>query len=248
MKNPIPALTLLLAAIPAAAFHPLVTDDTGTQGKGRSQVELAVEVGRDACEEGEHRRDAGAATLAHGLTDSLDLQASIPYERSELSAAEGSARSAGVGDAAVEAKWRFLERGGLSLAWKPGLTAPTGDAEDGLGSGRVTGRLSLLATRRWSRVALHANAGYAYNPNHDGERLHLWRFSAAGEVQMSDRWKALVDAGTARDVGAGRDPVFVMTGVVFSPAPWIDLDAGLKRGVIGAEERVTALFGTTVRF
>lgn len=142
MKTNIPALALLLTAVPAAAFHPLVTDDAGTQGKGRSQVELAVEVGRDACGEGEHRRDAGAATIARGLTDSLDLQAAIPYERSELSAAEGS----------------------------------------------------------------------------------------------------------ARDVGAGRDPVFVMTGLVWSPAPWIDLDAGLKRGVAGTEERVTALFGTTIRF
>ena len=65
---------------------------------------------------------------------------------------------------------------------------------------------------------------------------------------MFERWKAILDAGTARDVGTGRDPVFVMTGLVFSPAPWIDVDAGLKRGVIGAEERVTALFGTTLRF
>jgi hypothetical protein len=248
MRKLLPTLLLLSAAGPAAAFHPLITDDTGTQGKGRSQVELAVEIGRDECEEGEHRREAGAATFAHGLGDSLDLQAALPYERAELSAAEGSSRSAGAGDAALEAKWRFFERGGLSLAWKPGFTAPTGDAGAGLGSGRVTGRSSLLATMRWPRFALHANAGYVYNANHDDERLHLWRFSAAAEAQVAGRWKAVADAGAARDVGAGPDPVFVMAGLVYSPAPWIDVDAGLKRGVVGTEERVTALFGTTLRF
>lgn len=248
MNNPIPAVTLLLVAIPAAAFHPLVTDDTGTQGKGRSQVELAFEIGRDGCDEGEHRRDAGAATIAFGAVDALDLQASVPYERAVLSAADGSTRAAGMGDASLELKWRFFERGGLSLAWKPGVTAPTGDAEAGLGSGRVTARSGLLATLRRGRFAGHANAGYAYNPNHDGERLHLWRFSAAAEAQLRERWKLVADAGISRDVGTGADPVFVMAGLVFSPAPWLDLDAGLKRGVIGAEERVTALFGTTLRF
>lgn len=37
------ALLVGAAALPAAAFQPLVTDDTGTQGKNANQVELSCD-------------------------------------------------------------------------------------------------------------------------------------------------------------------------------------------------------------
>ncbi|HRT71846.1 MAG TPA: hypothetical protein P5308_10860, partial [Syntrophales bacterium] len=45
-------IMLMLAAsflpgTPAFAKHPLITDDTGTQGKGRTQLEITGEVGFD---------------------------------------------------------------------------------------------------------------------------------------------------------------------------------------------------------
>ena len=63
----------------AQAAHPLVTEDTGTQGQGHYQFEFSVDQTRTA--------DAGAVvhnrvfstTLTYGLTDTLDVAISLPH-------------------------------------------------------------------------------------------------------------------------------------------------------------------------
>lgn len=248
------AHALFALVLNSAAMHPLVSDDTGTQGARRVQVEMAAEGGRDKPEPGhDHSRWSAASTLAFGVRESLDAQLSLPLERTltEQLTEEGALaeRAEGLGDAVVELKWRFFERGGSSLALKPGLSLPTGDYRKGLGSGEIAGRGALLATQRIGRFAVHANAAYAYNNNREGERLNLWRVSAAGELGLGAGFRTLLDVGAERSAADGEPhPAFGMAGIIFSPAAWLDLDAGVKRGLNRSEEDLTWLVGSTLRF
>jgi hypothetical protein len=62
------------------AAHPLVTDDTGTQGKGDFQIELNYEFDHEdsgGVKEDLHQIES---VLSYGIMDSLDFMVGIPYQ------------------------------------------------------------------------------------------------------------------------------------------------------------------------
>ena len=104
----------LLAAGAAHAAHPLISEDTGTQGKDRWQLELNGERYRDRVEDETVNGKQAAAVLSYGFAASADLQLGLPYRD------DGTQR--GVSDASIDVKWRFYESGPLSFGLKPGIT------------------------------------------------------------------------------------------------------------------------------
>ena len=93
------ALFLLLSPLAAHAIQPLVSDDTGTQGAGRWQIETGVEQTPRQDDAGRQRQ--WDATLTRGLTDPLDIYIDAPYTH------PGAAGS-GWNDATLGLKWRFF--------------------------------------------------------------------------------------------------------------------------------------------
>jgi len=98
---------LLIAACPSWAAHPLITDDTGTQGKGKYQLELNGQYDWDEEEvEGVSIKSAGgevAGTLSYGIAENVDLVFSMPYvwgkaEVNEITEYDEK----GIGDAVLE--------------------------------------------------------------------------------------------------------------------------------------------------
>ena len=73
----------LLMGRPCWAAHPLVTDDTGTQGKGKFQFKLNGQYGWDKeNNEGISVKSTGcqaAGTLSYGIVENVDLVLSVPY-------------------------------------------------------------------------------------------------------------------------------------------------------------------------
>ena len=67
----------LLWASSAYAAHPLITDDTGTQGKGKFQLEINSEFKDDKeTEEGVTTKEKGgeaATVLSYGIVDNRDI-------------------------------------------------------------------------------------------------------------------------------------------------------------------------------
>src|SRR5574341_382428 len=64
----------------AFAAHPLITDDAGTQGKGKTQLEFIGEYGTDK-EEGATEKGFEAPTvpfLSYGMSDTMDLVFGLP--------------------------------------------------------------------------------------------------------------------------------------------------------------------------
>ncbi|MFP5477241.1 MAG: hypothetical protein ACLGJD_26675, partial [Gammaproteobacteria bacterium] len=62
------ALTLLLPGLAAQAMQPLITDDTGTQGAGVQQIEMAAARARRSTGPARQAGDSLSATYTYGVT------------------------------------------------------------------------------------------------------------------------------------------------------------------------------------
>lgn len=247
-------IACFLGASPAFGAHPLITDDTGTQGKGKTQIELTGQFDRD--DEGGTRTEGreAKAVLTYGLSDPLDLVFEVPY--AWIRAKDGeTVREDGFADLLVALKWRFYERGGLSLAVKPAVTLPTGDDEKGLGNGRASCGVNLVSTYARDPWAFHVNLGVTHNDykreaDRDANRGDIWNVSLAAEYKLAVPWKLVANAGAERnaDVTSDTPPAFLLGGVIWSVSETLDIDAGVKRGLNTPETDLSFLAGVTFRF
>jgi len=231
------------------AYHPLITDDTGTQGKGRFQYELNIEYGHDKEEGVKTDETAIGMTFTYGLVDNLDIALGIPY----LILKEENGKTIeedGIGDLAFDIKYRFYEKDGLRIAMKPGIGFPTGDYERRLGSGKVTGRIFLIIDKEFEPVTLFFNAGYIRNENKVAERRDLWHISLAGEYKLKENFKIVLNTGieTNPEKGSDTHPTFLLGGLVYSISESFDLSGGIKTGLNSAETDLSVLAGITLRF
>jgi len=239
-----------LLASGAAAYHPLITDDTGTQGAGKYQLEANLEYARNDDLGVTENKTQAAATLTYGIVDNLDIAVSFPWLAREIKEAGESSSESGISDLSISAKWRFHEQEGFSLALRSGITLPTGNDDKGLGSGRMTYGLFFIATKEWKPYIFHMNLGYKRNENRRDERLNLWHVSLAGEFEATESLRVALNIGQERnpDRSAGKDPAFVLAGLVYSVTKYFDLDFGLKRALNNAEPDYTIMGGVTLRF
>lgn len=259
------ATACLVPCVPGWAAHPFLTDDAGTQGAGRWQLELMTQRDRhDALIAGptqvRERSTLVNPVLTYGWHDTLDVALGASHLRTRVS--ENGApveRAQGAGDATLELKWRFLERDGASLALKPGLVLPTGDEARGLGTGRVHGGATLIGALEAGRWAFFGNVAYTrvrYRLAQDAaeNRRDLWRVSAGATWALGPQVKLAGEAGVRTNEPRG-DPTrpgqraaFAMVGLIWSPAETVDLDVGLRRGLDSAETDTVLLAGATLRW
>lgn len=228
-----------LFAAPLHAAHPLITEDTGTLGGGRWQLELYGEAG-EARATGA-RMDQDDAVLGYGLAPNLDVQAGVPWMRE---------RASGMGDVTFDLKWRFLERGAFSLGLKPGVSLPTGDERKGLGAGRVGWGSLLIASYEPGPIALHAHAGYKRHRNTIGERQSLTHVSIAAAVQAAPGFKVVADVARTSnpDPAQARPEGYLVFGVIWSVTRDFDLDFGFKKGSGSAALDEALLLGLAARW
>jgi len=195
----------------ASASHPLITDDAGTQGKGKYQLEV----------NGEYLNINGntttelSATFSAGITDNLDLVVGLPYQFLRTKDEDGNRTTEnGMSDASIELKWRFFEKNGLSLALKPGVTLPSGDDEKGLGAGRATFSLFFITTKEVAPWVFHFNLGYTRNENMNDERRDIYHASLASEFEAVKNLKVVANIGgdTNADRGSNIHPIFLLGG------------------------------------
>ena len=234
----------------AFGAHPLITDDTGTQGKGKFQLELNGEYGHKDENEFTENTTRIAAVLSYGIINNLDVILCIPYGYREEKDSEGSTRHEGIADGSIELKWRFYEKDGLSFAIKPGITLPTGDDERGLGTGRPTYSLFFIAAKEIKPWAFYLNLGYKRNENRCDERKDLWQASLAGDVVVVKNLKAVANIIIERNpkVECQTHPASIIGGFIYSLSEELDVDAGIKAGLNNAEVGYALLVGLTYKF
>jgi hypothetical protein len=233
----------------AFASHPLITDDAFTQGKGKFQFELNGESSHK--NEGCVVEDEAeiAAILTYGINDQIDVILGIPYNFIREKNSETRTNN-GFSDTAVALKWRFYEKGGLSLALKPGVTLPTGNDEKELGSGRATYSIFFIATKEIALFAFHLNLGYKRNENKVDEREDLWHASIAGELKISKDLKVVANIGMEKnpDRSSSIDNAFLIGGIIYSMRENLDVDFGVKSWLNKLDTDYSVLAGLTWRF
>lgn len=246
---------LLLIACPSWAAHPLITDDSGTQGKGKFQLELngQCDWDKDDTEDISVRTTGGqaAATLSYGIAENVDLILSLPYlwRKSEVNEITVYGEK-GFGDAVLETKLRLFEKNGFSMALKPGISFPTGADEPGLGAGQLGGHLFLITSQELGSWAFHGNLGYIRNENKVDERKDIWHASLAATWEVVKNLKLAANVGIERnpDDDTNNDPAFFIGGIIYSIKENFDVDFGIKCGLTKSETDLSVLAGVTFRF
>jgi len=242
---------VLILSRGAFAAIPLITDDTGTQGKGNIQLELFGQYAHNSEPLITTKTGNFSATLTYGIIDNVDIILGIPYEAwSTSGSGSESSRGDGFGDISLEGKWRLYERDDLSVALKPGFTIPTGDAEKDVGAGRATYHLLLLATKKVKSWEFDVNLGYLYNENTDNERKNIWSASLDAQCEVVKDLKVVLDTGLATnpDRSSSTPPVYILGGLIWSVRENLDIGLGIKGGLTKPETDIAVRGGITWRF
>jgi len=240
------ALLGMAAAVLAStshAAHPLLTEDTGTQGTGHVELELGFAAGRD----GGTRAFEFGPQLSYGALENLDLVVRPTWLYLRGSATGGTTQ--GFGDTALDFKWRFWDDGPLSFGVRAGASIPTGDGDKGLGSGRTSPHAILIATYNSESWMLAANLDYAYDPL-IGDRRNQWGATAAAVYAVRDGFRVSAELATAANPDASKSSWLTAArfGVIATVTGWLDIDAGYQMRLSRASPVQIVLAGATVRW
>ena len=219
------ALAVLLVSCDVYCAHPLLTEDTPTQGAGKWELELGNTWSRHA---GVHTFEFGPQ-LSYGLLETLDLIARPTLLDIRVNDGD-TMRARGVGDTTLDVKWRFLEAGAASVALLAGVAVPTGNVARGLGTGNATAHGLVAATYVAAPLAFHANVGYAQN-RAESERRNLYHASAAAVWSLSPRFRLLladVALDTEPNAGRGRWQSALRVGAIGVVRSGFDVDVGYQ--------------------
>jgi hypothetical protein len=250
-------LTIMLTVSVSYAAHPLITDDAGTMGAKAAQAEINTEISYD---EGsinnvviKEIKQEISAIMTYGISDELDLVVGIPYQWIIVKEDGDKALDVnGLADISLELKLKFFEEGDLSMAFKPGITLPTGDENDGLGNGRASYSLTFISTKEISDMALHLNVAYMrneYELEAEANRKDIWHVSLAAETEVTNDLVAVANIGAERnpDKASNTHPTFILGGVVYSIDDRLDIDLGVKAGLNSPETDFALLAGIVLK-
>ncbi len=203
----------------------LTTDDTDMLGKDKWQFELSTEFSTFVTS----RENVWTPELSYGLSDSVYIFINFPSQHLRP---DGEPSARGINDPSFNLKWRFYERGGLSFAFAPSITAPLANEEEGLGNGRATYRAIGLMQYETGAFTWLLNAGYIRNNNVNGDRRNLWSASAGMYYQLNPQTKLGFDYGynSNNDPNITQLEHFAGIGAVYSPNDQLDFTLGYKRG------------------
>jgi hypothetical protein len=239
------AAALVLLASSARAAHPMLTEDTGTQGAGRFELELGAEAARD----GDVRAFQFAPQLSLGVLDNLDLILRPTWSSLRGVDAAGGGHDQGIGDTTFDVKWRFADFEASSFAVRGGFDAPTGAVAKSLGAGKPSAHAQLIATLDAAPFTVDANANYTRNPLPD-ERRDLYGFALAMVWAASARLRLTAEGAAATNPLAGHStwPAVARFGAIATIASWLDLDIGYQTRLNHAAPRSVVLAGATIRW
>jgi hypothetical protein len=243
-------VSIFFVVVTSYAAIPLVTDDTGTQGKGKFQLELSGEYAHDKQESVTNKAGAFSATLTYGIADPVDIILSVPYQSWHSDELNSKTSESGLSDMAIETKWRLYEKEGLSFALKPGFTIPTGDDKKDLGNGKMTYYLYFITSKEMNPWSFHLNLAYIRNENKEDDRKDIWHASFASTVEVIKNLKLVGDIGVESNPerSSGNPPAYILGGLIYSPAENFDIGLGLKGGLTKPETDIALRGGITWRF
>jgi hypothetical protein len=249
--RPIVAIIILALAGPAFAYHPLLTEDTETQGKGGHQLEFSLDATRDRAGPASTRIRQTNLVLTYGLAEKLDIQLGMNRLRQRLDDGMGQiVEASGTGDTSLELKWQFVNKDGFTLALKPGITLASGDANRRLGQGHANYGGVLVAGYESDGWEFYGHLGARRNQNAFGERRSLYQASGSVLWEVRKLVWLIAEAGVLRqpDPALTRNPKFLGLAVIWGRSEKLDFDIGWRRGLNREAPDRTLGAGVTVRW
>lgn len=251
---------LAVSPVTESSSTPLITEDAGTVGKGKYNLEITGQSSYDdkkePDEDGTDTRNKSwetelKSTLTYGITETVDVALEVPFSWRRLDT-DGTnvASERGISDVSMTLKWKFFDKNNYGLAVKSEVWFPTGDHEKELGNGRVSYSLYLLATREIDPLAFHVNLGYKRNENKNDEREDIWHASLAGELKLIDKLSLVANIGIEKnqDRSSSVDPAFILGGITYAATDYLEIGLGVKGGLTYTEKDFTLIGGVTFKF
>ncbi len=239
---------IIFQGLTAFAGHPLGTEDSGTLGRGRAEMEFNFEAGK-------FRKDKEYTIgniLTLGVVDRLDF--SVEYSYLFLRPKDGVDVD-GFGDTGLFLKWSIPlpatpnAQAGIKL----GAIVPSGDENRGTGSGAKDYEGRFILERGIDVHKIFVNLAYLLTGDRPGgvNPGDLFRASLAVETEASGRGGfatvAEIEYETAESSGA-EDIVSVLGGLIFSLTERSDLSFGVKSTLRGSGPDVLFTSGLTIGF
>ena len=219
---------ILTAAVRAPVLYgqggpPLETDDPGTPGGGRWEINLAGTV-EHAAER--TRYEAPVADVNYGVGDRVQLKLEIPL----LFEADGGTQS-GLGNPLLGVKWRFLEdsTSGAAISVYPQLELPTpvlslDDEQD-----ESSLFLPIELATRWGGLGINAETGYRLIRDSRSELM----YGLALGVHPAPAFELLSECTGLTDVGGGESELVCQLGARQEVGKNYSLLGALGTGVTG---------------
>lgn len=166
----ITAFLFLLTAGPAFAGPPLLTDDTGTPGDKKWEINVALTLDK---RHSEATYQAPLFDLNYGIGDNIQIKYEVPLVvRHE----QGAGTNGGMGNSVFGVKWRFLdqERDGMNMSIYPQVEAnpPTSSAARGLVDEGTNLLLPVQISKKFGPVWVNGEFGYTLRQYFSDEWLY----------------------------------------------------------------------------
>jgi hypothetical protein len=242
----------------AWAMHPLISDDSGTQGPGGVLIESNINYLKD----NEFKSTAVPVAVTVGIGETMDAVVELPYLWLHPSAVTGNDES-GFSDVVFKFKHRFFEREEKrrerekfeqSLAYQILYSQPSGNEEKGLGAGTARWGARLISTTEWESIEINANLGYESS----GKALRRGNFtfddavflSIAAKYERPKPWEPVVELTVIRV----KEPdtltriVTSLVGLIYEPSEHFYIDAGIRVGLNVNSEDYGLLAGFGYKF
>ena len=243
-SRPIVRFALLALVAPIArAGHPMLTEDTGTQGAGNIEFEQGYAWSRAAS----GHTFLFQPQLSLGANARLDLILQPSWV--DEPAPQGAAAK-GLGNTNLDLKWRLVGAAPYSLALRAGVEAATDSHRAAAQHGFASGHMLLAATVDLLPVTLDANLGYLRNSSSAGTRSGILHASMAVMYAANERLVYVVDSALDSNPDPAQDtPVTnVLAGAILTVHPGLDIDAGYRAGLSRAADAGQWLIGITWRW
>ena len=239
-------LALVFASGPTHAAHPLISEDTGTQGTGKFELELGTETSHV---QGDRIHELDPQ-LSFGARDDIDLIARPTYFWLHGAAADAAGRRSGFGTTGLDFKWRAIERAPWAFGVRAGADLPT--SQGGIGPHEGGGHIVAIATYEVEALMATANAAYSHLPQDVGfaARRDIVRFSGGALARVGDAVRIAGDLVIAQSSEA-LDRTWPVVGIVgfIATLPWgFDVDAGVQVPINRGAPTTQWLVGATQRW
>lgn len=226
----------------AAAGPPLITDDPGTPGDGKWEVNAAF-----VLERSREERVIAAPTLDvnYGVGDHLQLK----YEVALLAVdRDGEDARVGVGNSEIGLKWRFLDedRHGVSASVYPKVefNNPTDSVRRGVVESGTHVLLPFQFAKTVGPVEVFGEAGYQFVQHEED----LWIYGLAVAYPLSQRLELLAEVhGTVEQDFDDHEPL-VNAGLAWGLSEHTNLLLSIGRGLRDRDKSPDLLLYAGVQF